>query len=461
MGLITALNEIALTSTTKVATAPAAPTQAMAPGLAARHAASLAFERTLAAGQQLDDALDHQISATKGLEPRDSGLVRAIAITTFRHLGTITRAIDARAERGAASLPRPVQAILATAAAQILFLEAADHAAVDLAVAQTKLQPQGLRFAGVVNAILRKIGREAAAIRAAIDPLAHDTPDWLRQSWIATYGEEQARLIAASMAEELALDISVKADLGGWASKLGAIMLPTGSLRLSARTPVHELPGYDEGAWWVQDAASAVPARLLGIKPGMTVLDMCAAPGGKTAQLASMGGKVTALDRSAQRLRVLEANMARLGLVVDVVTADANSFEHAPFDAVLLDAPCTATGTIRRHPDAAWTKTPADETKLIVLQRKLIDRAVALTRAGGLIMYCTCSLQPGEGEDQVSAALARHPHLSLVPITDEEVGVTGATTTRGEFRALPHQLDGETARLSGWGGFFAARFVAQ
>lgn len=443
--------------------APATPPQSsvMAPGLAARHAASLAFERTLAAGQQLDDVLDHQIAATRGLEPRDAGLVRAIAITTFRHLGTITRAIDARAERGAASLPRPVQAILATAAAQILFLEAADHAAVDLAVAQTKLQPQGMRFAGVVNAILRKIGREADAIRTAIDPLAHDTPGWLRESWINAYGQGQASLIATSMSQELALDITVKSDAAAWTARLDAVLLPTGSLRVPARTPVHELPGYDEGAWWVQDAASAVPARLLGLKPGQTVLDLCAAPGGKTAQLASMGARVTALDRSAQRLRLLETNIARLGLDVEVVTADATSFEHLPFDAVLLDAPCTATGTIRRHPDAAWTKMPADEAKLIALQVKLIDRAVALTKPGGVLIYCTCSLQPGEGEAQVTSALARHPRLTLVPVSDAEVGVPGSTTARGEFRALPHQLHGETARLSGWGGFFAARFVAE
>jgi 16S rRNA (cytosine967-C5)-methyltransferase len=455
-----------LTNSSKAATAPAATAQPsaaatnMTPGLAARHAASLAFERTLSAGQQLDDVLDHQIAATRGLEPRDAGLVRAIAITTFRHLGTVTRAIDARAERGAASLPRPVQAILATAAAQILFLDAADHAAVDLAVAQTKLQPQGMRFAGVVNAILRKIVREAGAIRAAIDPLAHDTPAWLRDSWIESYGGEQAALIAAAMAEELALDITVKSDAAAWAAKLDAVLLPTGSLRVPARTPVHELPGYGEGAWWVQDAASAVPARLLGVRPGGRVLDLCAAPGGKTAQLASMGAKVTALDRSAQRLRVLEANMARLGLEVEIVTADAVGYDAPPFDSVLLDAPCTATGTIRRHPDAAWTKTPADETKLMALQAKLIDRAVALTRSGGTLIYCTCSLQLGEGEAQVSAALARHPGISLVPITDDEVGVPGSTTARGEFRALPHQLHGETSRLSGWGGFFAARFVA-
>ncbi len=431
------------------------------PGLPARQAATLAFERTLAARLQLDDVLDQQIAATPGLEGRDAGLARAIAVTAFRHLGTLSRAIDARLERGASSLPRSVQSILVTAAAQILYLEAADHAAVDIAVEQTKLQPKGLGFAGVVNAVLRKVAREADAIRHGSDALAHDTPDWLRASWTAHYGEARAASMAAAMRDELALDITVREDADGWAGQLGAIRLPTGSLRLAARTPVHELPGYDKGAWWIQDAASAVPARLLGVKPGMRVLDLCAAPGGKTAQLASLGADVTALDRSSQRLRQLEANLARLNLKAAVVVADAATFEAEPFDAVLLDAPCTATGTIRRHPDVAWTKTPADESKLAALQARLLDRALNLTRPGGVLVYCTCSLQPAEGEEQVTALLARRRDARLAPITECEIGVPGALTARGEFRALPDQLHGETSRLSGWGGFFAARFVRQ
>jgi 16S rRNA (cytosine967-C5)-methyltransferase len=421
--------------------------------------AASAFERTLAARLQLDDVLDREIAAARGLEGRDAGLVRAIALASFRHLGTLSRTVDARLDKGAASLPRPVQAILVTGAAQILFLEAADHAAVDLAVAITRLQPQGERFAGVVNAVLRKVAREADAIRAAMDPLDHDTPGWLAQSWTAAYGADEARLIAASMREELALDVTVKDGAAGWADRLGAVRLPTGSLRLAQRTPVHELPGYDEGAWWVQDAASAVPARLLGARPGERVLDLCAAPGGKTAQLASAGAAVTALDRSAQRLTVLEANLARLGLKAEIVAADAGAYAAEPFDAVLLDAPCTASGTLRRHPDAAWTKTPADEAKLIALQARLLDRAVELTRPGGRLVYCTCSLQPGEGEAQIEALLARRGDVALDPIAEAEVGVAGSVTPRGQFRALPHQLAGDSARLSGWGGFFAARLV--
>ncbi len=429
------------------------------PGLAARLAASQAFERTLSSRQNLDDVLDKVISSARGLEQRDNGLVRAITTATFRHLGTITRAIDTRVERGAASLPRTVQAIMATAVAQILFLEAADHAAVDLAVAQTKLQPQGMRFAGVVNAVLRKIVREADEIKAQSDPLAHDTPVWLGQSWIRHYGQETAAAIAACMREELALDLTVKAEPERWAHLLDAMLLPTGSLRLSARTPVHELPGFENGDWWVQDAASAVPVRLLGVKVGDTVLDMCAAPGGKTAQLANAGGVVTAIDRSGARLRTLEANMKRLGFAVDIVVGDAATYDHAPFDVVLLDAPCTATGTMRRHPDAAWIKDPADLEKLVSLQAKLLDRAVDLVRVGGRVMYCTCSLEPEEGEAQVTALLARRQDIRLDPISDAEVGVAGSTTERGEFRATPVQMKSETPRLSGWGGFFAARFV--
>jgi 16S rRNA (cytosine967-C5)-methyltransferase len=446
-----------LNTTTCPSSAPATPE----PGRLARLTAARAFERTLSARQQLDDVLDQEIAGARRLEGRDAALARAIAITSFRHLGTISQAVDARLAQGARSLPRPVQAILVTAAAQILFMEAADHAAVDVAVALTKLQPEGLRFAGVVNAVLRKIGREAQSIRDGMAPLGADTPHWLREAWIRDHGKTHAHAIAASFSEELALDLTVRADAPGWAARLDAIMLPTGSLRLRQRTPVHELPGYAEGAWWVQDASSAVPARLLGLCAGQTVLDMCAAPGGKTAQLAALGAQVTALDRSRQRLGILSQNMSRLGLSADMVVADGTQFEHEPYDAVLLDAPCTATGTIRRHPDVAWTKTPQDQAKLVALQARLIHRAADLTRRSGTLIYCTCSLQAAEGEDQVSAVLAARPDLALLPIAQTEIGVDGCTTARGEFRALPHQLHGDSARVSGWGGFFAARFVRQ
>ncbi len=447
-----------LNGMTSMTEAPRGKERPMTPGMPARAAAAQAFERTLSARVQLDDALDGACAQT-GVSGRDAALARAIAHVTFRRLGTITRALEARLPQGASSLPRPIQALLATGAAQVLFLDAADHAAVDLAVHLTKQQRLGMKFAGLVNAVLRGIVRDADRIRSGIMPLGDDTPPWLAERWREAYGEDAARAVAAALGEEIALDVTARSDAAGWADRLGGVLLPTGSIRLPHRQPVEELPGYGDGQWWVQDAASAVPARLLRVKPGERVADLCAAPGGKTAQLAAAGAHVVAVDRSAQRLAVLEANLARLGLGAEVHVADAARFEAAPFDAVLLDAPCTATGTIRRHPDVSWTKSPEDEGKLAALQARLIDEAARLLKPGGRLVFCTCSLQAAEGEDQLSAALARLPQLALDPILPEEVGVPDSITARGEFRALPHQLPAAEPRLSGWGGFYAARLI--
>jgi 16S rRNA (cytosine967-C5)-methyltransferase len=427
-------------------------------GLPARAVAAEAFERTLAGRLQLDDVLDQEL-AKAGLGGRDGALARAIANVAFRHLGTISRALEARLEHGAASLPRPVQAILATAAGQVLFLDAADHAAVDIAVQLTKRQRLGMKFAGLANAVLRGVARDADRIRSAMAPLGDDVPAWLSASWTAAYGETAAREIAAALSQEIALDITVREDAAGWAEKLGGFVLASGSVRLLHRDPVETLLGYGEGAWWVQDAASAIPARLLRAAPGERVADLCAAPGGKTAQLAAAGARVTAVDRSAQRLAMLESNMARLGLEVDVRVADAGAYAAEPFDAILLDAPCSATGTIRRHPEVMWTKRPDDEARLAALQARLLDHAVSLLKPGGRLVYCTCSLQAAEGEDQVAALLARRNDVRLDPVMPDEIGVEGALTARGEFRALPHQMPHAEPRLSGWGGFYAARLV--
>jgi 16S rRNA (cytosine967-C5)-methyltransferase len=424
------------------------------PGLASREAAARAIETTLSARIQLDDALAR---VTAPLEARDAGLARAIAITAFRHFGALHAALDARLERGLVSLPRPAQAILLAAAAQIVHLDAADHAAVDLAVTQVRGLPQGMRFAGLANAVLRRLSEQADALRAEADADGVGLPIWLDETLEVSWGREALAAMRRVMAHEPALDLTVRADAGRWASLMDAELLPTGSLRLRGRTPVHELPGYDSGAWWVQDASAAVPARLLGDVAGLRVADLCAAPGGKTMQLAAAGAQVTAVDRSAPRLKRLAANLARVGLSADIRAVDATNFTAEPFDAVLLDAPCTATGTIRRHPDIAWTKTPADQAKLAALQARLLDQAINLTRPGGRLVFCTCSLQPEEGEDQIAALMARRDDVRLVPITADEVGVPDAVTPDGFFRALPHQLSGATPRMSGWGGFFAAR----
>ena len=265
---------------------------------------------------------------------------------------------------------------------------------------------------------------------------------------------------AAAHAEEPPLDLTVKSDAVGWAGKLDGIVLPTGSVRLRAREAVTGLPGFTEGEWWVQDAAAALPAQLLNVRPGERVADLCAAPGGKTVQLAQAGGNVVAVDRSGPRLRRLKANLERLGLSAEIVTADVTAFEAEPFDAVLLDAPCSATGTIRRHPDVAWTKRPEDVDKLAALQARLLDQAARLTKPGGRLIYCTCSLERAEGEAQIEAFLARNDGFARDPIKPEEIGGRAeALTAEGELRTLPHQLAGETPRLSGWAGFYACRLI--
>jgi 16S rRNA (cytosine967-C5)-methyltransferase len=234
-------------------------------------------------------------------------------------------------------------------------------------------------------------------------------------------------------------------------------MLPTGTVRTIAHGPVSLLPGYAEGEWWVQDAAAALPARLLGDVEGRAVADLCAAPGGKTAQLALAGATVTAVDRSAQRLARLKENLTRLRFDAELVAADATEWSGGPFDAVLLDAPCSSTGTIRRHPDIPWLKQEADLSGLIALQRRLLDRAVSLLKPGGTLVYCTCSLEPEEGIGQVEGLLGREPRLQRRPIGTDEIAGAGEFITRaGDLRTLPQHWPAEP-RMAGLDGFFAAR----
>ena len=293
---------------------------------------------------------------------------------------------------------------------------------------------------------------------AASDPLDLDTPAWLAARWRKTYGEELARAIAGANREEPTLDLTVKSDPALWAKRLGGVVLPTGSVRLITHEPIAELDGYADGDWWVQDAAAALPARLLGVGPGVRVADFCAAPGGKAAQLAALGADVTAIDRSAERLKRLAANFQRLKLHADVIVADIAGLKAQPFDAILIDAPCLSTGTIRRHPDIAWTKKPTDIAPLAAVQARMLDKAVELVKPGGAIVYCTCSLEPEEGEMQVAALLRRNPDVIRWPIAPAEVGdIAGVINENGELRTLPSHLPAADPRLSGLDGFFAAR----
>ncbi len=433
-----------------------------AAGLPARRIAAEAFAAVTEDALALDDTLDRLMAspAGKALEERDRALARAIATVAVRRFGTIRRVLLDRLTTGLPEQGGPLPQVLATAAAQLLFMDVPDHAAVDIAIRMLQQDRHGARYTKLANGVLRRIGREREEILAALDPLGLDTPAWLRRRWIAAYGEADARRLAEAHMREAAVDLTVKEDAAGWAERLGALLLPTGSLRLRDRASLTGLPGYAEGAWWVQDAAAALPARLLAVQSGETVLDLCAAPGGKTAQLAAAGAAVTAVDRSEPRMRRLAANLARLGLAAETKVADALELPPARYDAVLLDAPCTATGTLRRHPDVAWTKSEDDVMRLAALQARLLVKAVDQARVGGRIVYCTCSLEPEEGAAQIDALIARDGRVRREPIAaDEYPGLPEAVTAEGDLRTLPFMLPHEDPRLSGVDGFFAARLV--
>ncbi len=428
------------------------------PGFAARHAASRLLTSVLDAGRSLDGLLDSGGDADYAALPaRERAFARAIVGTALRHHGEITAVLDrliARRPSHAGDFAR----VLECAAAQILFMETADHAAVSIAIDQIAADPRARRYKALANAVLRRLARDGAALVADVDVDAVDTPGWLWRRWCAAYGERAARRIAAAHKQEPYLDLTVKSDPAVWAQRLGGVVLPTGTVRTIAAGPVDRLAGFAEGAWWVQDAAAALAPRLLADVSGKRVADLCAAPGGKTAVLCHAGARVTAVDISPARLDRLSANLARLGLAAETVAADVLAWTPPDrFDAVLLDAPCTATGTIRRHPDVAWLKRPADVPVLADLQAQMIERALALLRPGGILIYCVCSLEREEGEDQFDRAVSHLP-LRPLPIAAAEVGGLADTVTPiGTVRTLPFHLAAATPRLCGLDGFFVAR----
>ncbi len=421
-------------------------------GLPARAAALDLLSATLRRHRPLDESLDAHPGLEK-LDGRDRAFARTLVATTLRRLGQIDALLVACIDRPLGHQNAVVEDVLRLGVCQLLFLETPAHAAVSTAVSLLKSRRRA-GHGGLVNAVLRRLGREGADLLRGQDAARLNTPDWLWDSWSTAYGEETCRAIAEAHLGEPPLDISVKEDAPGWAGKLGATLLPTGSLRLTPSGPVQALPGFAEGAWWVQDAAAALPARLLGDVKDLRVVDLCAAPGGKTAQLAAAGARVTALDQSAGRLARLAKNMARLGLTVDTVTADAADWRpQEPADAVLLDAPCSATGTLRRHPDAAWLKRPQDIAALAALQDRLLDAAIAMLRPGGLLVYCTCSLQPEEGRERIARVTASGAPVEPVAIDPARIGgLAEAVEKDGTLRTLPHHL----GTSGGMDGFFAA-----
>ena len=423
-------------------------------GLPARRAALSLVDAALARRGGFEEAMNSPPFSL--LTGSDRAFARNLASTLLRGLGRIDALLDARLK---SPPPASAMALLRLGAAQILFGLAPAFAAVSTTVDLADQFPSTQRFKGLINAILRGLDRDGGARLAEALPSTLNAPEWLVARWRAAYGEAEAAALCARIAETPPTDVTPKrAELAeALAEALEGVVLSTGSIRVTRRGDVAEWPDYDSGTWWVQDASATLPARLLAVGPGETALDMCAAPGGKTLQLAAAGARVTAVDRSARRLQRVEENLARTGLEAELVTADVARFDDGrTFDAVLLDAPCSATGTFRRHPDVLWGARPADIAKLADVQLRMLDAAARLTRPGGRLVYSVCSLEAEEGEAQVEAFLARHPAFRRDPVSPDSLGLAPEACPRpGEFRLLP----GAATPVGGQDGFFAARLV--
>jgi 16S rRNA (cytosine967-C5)-methyltransferase len=402
-------------------------------------------------------------SEHQAIGSEDRGLARLISTTVLRRLGQLEALLATFIER---PLPRDsgrLKPVLLAAAAQLVFLGLPAHAVINIAVEQCRRDRRADRFGGLANAVLRRVAEQGAGIVARQDAERSNIPDWLWARWSSAYGEETARRIARASLREAPLDLTAKADAAEWARRLDGHLLPTGSVRLKAGGRIEDLLGFGEGAWWVQDAAAALPARLLGPVAGLRIADLCAAPGGKTAELAAAGARVTAVDADKGRVARLASNLERLKLAVEIIEADATRWSaDAPFDAVLLDAPCLATGTIRRHPDILRLKRPTDLDRTTDLQARLLANAMRLVRPGGRLVYCVCSLELEEGSDQIARGLAAATGWDRLPIRPEELGAEpGWISAEGDLRTFPFHLELEREGLSGMDGFYAARLIRQ
>jgi 16S rRNA (cytosine967-C5)-methyltransferase len=425
-------------------------------GLAARRVALEVALAVVERGRALDDALEASAGFPR-LEPRDRGFCRHLLATLCRRLPEIDAALAQLLAKPLPDKATFARMALRLGAAQLLFLETPPHAAVSTAVALLPPREQG--FKGLVNAVLRRLSREGRALTGEAAARAN-APPWLFGRWKEVHGEQAALAVAGQHLAEPPLDLTPRnpADAPLWAERLGATLLPSGTLRLPPGAgEVTRLAGFAEGAWWVQDAAAALPAGLLGAQRGEAVADLCAAPGGKTLQLAAAGAAVTAVDLSAERLKRLRENLQRTGLAAEVVTADVTRWQPGrQFQRVLLDAPCSSTGTLRRHPDIALHRTSDDLPPLVELQTRLLAAAAALVAPGGTLVYAVCSLEPEEGVAQVDRLLAADAGFQRAPIAADEVGgLAELVSAAGDLRTLPCHL----ADAGGMDGFYACRLV--
>ena len=426
------------------------------------HTRAVAFDilsEVLLKKNPLDQVLSRHKTFNR-LEPRERNLARMLISTILRRKGQIDDLIRRALDKDQDLHPQTLPLILYIGICQIIFMDIPDHAAVDTSVRLAE-ENNMTRQKGLVNAILRRMTTEGKEWINHQDEVTVNIPNWLLTQWIADYGLTTAAQIAQASLTEAATDVTVKnlQEKELWKGNLQATELPTGSLRLSSGAGIPELPGFAEGAWWVQDASAALPAKLLGDLNGKTVIDLCAAPGGKTAQLASTGANVIAVDRSAKRLERLKENMMRLDLTdrVDITVGDGSVWQPSdPVDAVLLDVPCSATGTLRRHPDVMHLKSNEDVARLGDLQERLLSNAAKMVKAGGILIYCTCSLQKSEGEDRIEKFLSENSNFTRQPIKPEEVGgLETLINESGDLRVLPFHL----APQGGMDGFYVARLT--
>ncbi|MCJ8140722.1 RsmB/NOP family class I SAM-dependent RNA methyltransferase [Falsirhodobacter halotolerans] len=407
-------------------------------GFRARHAAVQLLGAVLSEGALLSQIATLPNGPLEALGPADRARAQRLAAMTLRHLEQADAVLDPHIRRAP---PRLVQNALRLAVVEMAVEGAAAHGAVNAAVDIVRHGRKTAHQAGFTNAVLRKVKADFSGLPP------QRLPRWLRQPLVHTYGREAVSMMEAVQAKAPPIDLTLKA--AATAIPEGT-RLSTGGLRLPAGTQVSALPGYETGDWWVQDAAAAMAVRYLAPRAGERIADLCAAPGGKTLQLADAGAEVTAVDISAPRLARLQENLARTGLAARVVTGDVLTFSDGPFDAILLDAPCSATGTIRRHPDLPFVKTGEEVAGLVDLQARMIDHALTLLAPGGRLVFCTCSLLPEEGEDQLAAALTRHPDLTVLPPPEGTDPAWHAP--QGGLRLRPDV----NAEAGGMDGFFIA-----
>jgi 16S rRNA (cytosine967-C5)-methyltransferase len=416
----------------------------------------------LVAAQRLKSVLAGEnfapLTAADLADGRDRALANRLITTALRRQGQLNFIIHALLEKGMPGKSGTFEAVLRLSLAQLVFLpDLGAHSALFLAVEAIKRDPKARHLSGLMNAVLRSAQANSAKFGMLDDDLL--IPETFGDTWLDAYGEEAIDAFSSALLAGAPLDLTLKADDSALIEQLGAQRVMADTVRIDERDrPVEALPGFAEGLWWVQDAASAIPARLLGAKPGSLVLDLCAAPGGKTAQLVKAGYRVTALDSDATRMERLKQNLTRLDYNADTVVADAGTYAPTTlFDGVLLDAPCSATGTFRRHPEVVWHRSAADVAGRVRLQRALLTNAFRCLDAGGVLVYCVCSLEPDEGENQVDWALNALPGLELWPVeTAELAGLERAVTDRGLVRTHPGMAPGGQA--GGMDGFFVARF---